>query len=313
MKLSGGIAILTAVLLAGCASAPKQDGAFRQLKGATPEAAFAADLPVESAGEAIAHGDEELAKGKDDHAIYYYVRALDFDAGNPETFYKIGMIHLAKGDAKRAEWAFRLALQRKADHAGAEEELGLILLRRRDYAGAKAALEGAVTHGSGRWPAEDGLGALADLQGEFEAAARHYQAAVAINPGSAQLESNFGYSRYLAGDWDGAEAHYRRAIQNDPKFRQAWQNLGLLQVRRGELEEASETFGQILSRAEAENNVGYLCMIGGDYRKAEAWFRRAVKDSASYYPMAERNLVQVQRLKANEEKGPAAPVKTAGP
>lgn len=308
------IAFGLVTLLAGCAAAPHQEnGAFRDLRGRAPEALFATDLPVESAEEAIALGDEQVAANKVDHALYYYVRALEFDDRNPETFYRIGVLQMGKGDVPRAEAAFRLAMDRNIEHAGAAEGLGLIMLRRRDYGEAQALLESAVIHDAGRWQAEGGLAALADLAGDHARAARYYQSALAKNPGSARLQNNFGYSRYLAGDWEGAESHYREAIQIDPKFRLAWQNLAQIKVRRGDLNGAMETFGQVLSKAEAENNVGYLCMVGGDYPTAEAWFRRAVKDAPSYYPTAERNLEQVQRLHADRRNGSAGAVKTVAP
>jgi Tfp pilus assembly protein PilF len=295
------IALAALLAIAGCSTAPKrQAGAFNQLSGDTPDVVFGTDIPVESAEEAIARADQELAMGKTDHALYHYVRALEFDPKNGDTLHKIGLIHMSKGDSHRAQLAFRFALERNPEHAGAQENLGLLLLRQREYPVARTLLEGAVRKDPQRWQSHAALGALADLRKEFDIAMPHYEAALKLNPRSAQIHNNFGYSRYLVGEWAEAEAHYRRAIQLDPEFRMSWQNLGQLQVRRGQFEEAADTFAHVITKAEAYNNVGYISMVEGNYAMAESYFLLAVKVSPSYYEIAEKNLERLNRIRSDK-------------
>ena len=99
-----------------------------------------------------------------------------------------------------------------------------------------------------------------------------------------------GYSRYMLGEWDEAEKYYRMAVLKDKYFERAWRNLGLLYTRKGNYEEAVTIFARVEGLPEAFNDVGYICMLNGEYEISEAFFKRAIKLSPRYFATANDNL-----------------------
>ncbi|MCK5189685.1 MAG: hypothetical protein KAR12_06480, partial [Methylococcales bacterium] len=48
---------------------------------------------------------------------------------------------------------------------------------------------------------------------------------------------------------------------------------------------------------ESFNNIGYVCMLNGQYDSADIYFRKAIKGSPYYYPEAQKNLAALQDLR----------------
>ncbi len=287
------------LLLVGCASGPQTKSAnqYSELYSGKSELTFSTLMPVESAAEGVARGDKAYAEGKLDLAVFEYIRSLELDPSNAETFFKIGTINFHKNELVKAESAFRLTLARNSAHAGALEGLGLILLQKRDYDQAQEALELAIKHDQRRWKSFSALGILADLRGHFVEARYRYDAALRLSPHNPQIHTNLGYSYYLAGEWRKAESEYSAALAADPTHERAWRNLGQLQTRRGHYEEAYEAFTHGMDEAAAYNTMGYICMNEGQYARAESFFKQAARTSPSYHVAANENLAQLQRLR----------------
>ncbi|MGF2736177.1 tetratricopeptide repeat protein [Marinobacter sp. DUT-1] len=297
-KLAGAGLMATLLFLGGCASGPqvKSGNIYTDLYDGKSELTFSTLMPVESAQEAIARGDAAYRQGKLDEAVFEYIRSLELDPENADTFYKVGAINQHKGALDKAASAFQLALQLEPDHAGALEGLGLMLMKQRQHEKAKTLLEQAVAADENRWQAFNALGIMADLRGEFAAARTYYDRALAISPHNARLHNNLGYSFYLIGHWNRAEYQYQTALNIDPEHERAWRNLGQLYSRLERFDEALEALIKVMPEADAWNTIGYILMNEGNYRQAEEFFSKAAKASPSYHVTANDNLAQVRRL-----------------
>ncbi|MEQ9546197.1 MAG: tetratricopeptide repeat protein [Marinobacter sp.] len=301
-KRMGVCVILTALFLAGCAANPaiKSGSNYKELYEGASELTFSTLMPVESAEEAIARGDAAYRRGKVDEAVFEYIRSLELDPDNADTFYKIGAINLHKEANNKAASAFRLALKKDAKHPGALEGLGLMMMKQREYDQARTMLEQAVEADSNRWQALNALGIMADLHGEFTDARNYYDRALLVAPRNVKLHNNLGYSYYLIGHWERAESQYQTALGLAPGHERTWRNLGQLYTRLERYDEAQEAFSKVMSEADALNTMGYIRMAEEDYRQAEVFFQKAAKASPSYHVKSNENLEQVRRLIARE-------------
>lgn len=294
--------MMTFLALAGCASNPplNSTGRYSGLYSGKSELAFSTLMPVNSAAEGVARGDKAYSEGKLDLAVFEYIRALELDPDDADTFYKIGAVNLEKHAYRKAESAFRLSLTRNPQHGGALEGLGLILLQRREYSQARQLLEQASQQEVKRWQSFSALGILADLRGDFAGARVHYESALGLSPRNPQIHNNLGYSYYLAGEWAKAENEYRAALNADPNHQRAWRNLGQLYTRRGRYFEAFDALSHAMDKAAAYNTIGFICMSEGQYDRAEDFFRKAVRSSPSYHIAANENLEQLRRLRVRK-------------
>ncbi|MDT4866169.1 type IV pilus biogenesis/stability protein PilW [compost metagenome] len=143
----------------------------------------------------------------------------------------------------------------------------------------------------------NGLGVLADLKENFAVSEAYYRLAIQIEPRSPLLQNSLGYSYYLAGHWPEAERAYKQGISYEPTYKALWRNYGLLLARMGRYEEAISAFEQVEKRAEASNDVGYICLVEGKLDEAEQFFRSAIDQSPAHYETAWENLNRVQQIR----------------
>jgi Flp pilus assembly protein TadD len=253
----------------------------------------------------LVQGDQAYRRGDTEKALFHYVTALNLEPDNSDLLYRVGMIHTEMGNLAGAEQAFRKVLQSEPEHAAALEGYGLVLLRQRKYDSAKQVLEQATRLESGRWRAQNGLGVVSDMEQDHALAITYYQLALEQRPAMPMVLNNLGYSYYLAGDWEAAENAFRQAVSSDPKHRKAWSNLGMLYTRKGSYDEAVQAFSSYMSKPEAYNSMGYICMLEGKFDRAEAFFRDAIRLSPSYYEAANQNLARARARLATTPDGKA--------
>jgi tetratricopeptide (TPR) repeat protein len=293
---------MSVLLLAACASTPTQERMgdnYDNLYDGKSQVVYGTEFPAVSPDHAVYRGDEALAKGDLDRALFNYIQALEIGGDSADVLYKIGTIHAARGNSRLAEIAFRWALRMDRDHGGALSGLGILMLKRKDYAQAREFLEQAVT-APAAWRAHNALGVLNDLEQDFDAARSHYEQAVAAAPDNIVVMNNLGYSRYLAGDWKVAEGYFRRILVIDPSYELAWRNLGLVQARQGRYTEAVEAFHKTEDLPEAYNDVGYVSMVAGELDEAQAFFDEALRLAPSYYETASENTQRVRSLRGGQ-------------
>lgn len=273
-----------ALLLAGCAEFPKM------LKDDPAEKID----PAQQVQLAQQRGDAAYLKGDAKGALFHYVSGLKFEPDNIDLMYRVGMVHLENDQLNSADRAFSRILELEPDHAGALEGHGLALLQQRKFDVAKYHLIKAVHIDDKRWRAQNGLGVISDIEKDHALAITYYQLALEQRPDSAMVLNNLGYSRYLAGEWDSAENAFNRAVSIDPQHRKAWSNLGMLYVRKEKYEDALQAFSRLMPKHEAYNSMGYVCMLEGNYTRAEAFFTDAIRFSPKYYKEAQDNLARAR-------------------
>ena len=59
-------------------------------------------------------------------------------------------------------------------------------------------------------------------------------------------------------------------------------------------------FVKVSTDAEANNNLGYIAMMKGDYAKANHYLQEAITLSPHYYKKANDNLKQLEALEINK-------------
>ena len=295
--------ILLALILVGCAAPDGKttqagDERLAQLQGDTALSLAAVLSPVGSAQDAIALGDEAAARGDRDEAVLRYVRAAELEPGDAATIHKIGLMHDEMGNASLAVTAYRMSLEADGNHAPAHESLGLLLMRGRKLDEAGQMLQRAVALDGTRWRSHNGLGILADLDGRFDDAVGHYRAAMALQPASAMVVTNLGYSYYLQSRYDEARTHFEHALVLEPRYFIARRNLAIIHVREREFDKALRLLASGGETAAAYNDVGYLCMLAGEYSAARSFLNRAIALSPTYYARAHENLDTLARREA---------------
>ncbi len=249
------------------------------------------------APSAMKRADQLLQQGSKDEALYYYVRALEFDDKNMEALNKIGEIHAGQGHYGPAEIAYQLALKLEPKNAATLQGLGLLQLKTDRKAEARQSLAAAIALDPGLWRAGNGLGLIADKMGDYLHARQYYESALKAKPNMPMLMNNLGYSKYLSGDWQGALRLFNEVSILDAKYNPAWLNQGLLYARLGNDAAALQAFTHVLDEADAYNNLGYIYMMNNNPPAAYECFQKAISLSPTYHRLANENL---KRLSASE-------------
>jgi len=279
-------------LLSGCATTPDIDTnnqAGAELNDKSLDVLFATEFPVESEEDALARAARALHEGEVDKALFFYVRALQFQPDNVELLAHIGEIQMWRKNYTLASRAFLTARSYDVSHARSLEGLGLIHMAKGMHEQAVDELNLAIESDARLWRAHNALGMYDDKSGDFAAAQLHYDAALSVNPDAAQVLNNRGYSKFLAGDLDGAVLDLYDAAESQA-FPLAWANLGKLYATQGWYDDAITTYKHVMSEAHALNNTGYAAIENGDFTQAKLYLNEAIRLSPTYFPAAEDNL-----------------------
>ena len=251
--------------LTGCSTVNADKADVDGEQNSTEMLLKSAGLSADSVDEALSKAAKATQEGQMDLAQLFYVKAYELEPKNLKVL----------------------------------EQYGLLLLKDRKYALAKATLEQVVAKQQS-WSAYNGLGIIANVQGEFPKAEALFRKADTILPNSPELLNNIGFALYSAYRFPEALAYYSKALQINPNFKKAIYNYALLQARLGKYDIAYDAFVKVASEEEANNNVGYIAMERGDYKKANNYFQEAIRLSPEYYKKANDNL---KRLAILEKRG----------
>ncbi|MBA4501422.1 tetratricopeptide repeat protein [Marinobacterium marinum] len=312
--IGAGVLVLL-LLLGGCAGqstmdADMADGGNEAFYEGKPVAVYAGLPRADTARQGVIMGDQALARGDTDEALYHYVQALELNDESAMAYFRIGQIHLGRDNEQLASLALRSVLRIDPEHIGALTALGVLHLKHNRYADATDDLNRAVALDRQRFDADEeqnfdarsparaynGLGVLADLDGNTTEAQRLYRISLSIRPAAADTLNNLGYSYYLDSRWQEAGVEFRKALEVTSDFEQAWRNLGLVYTRQQRYLAALNALEQVMDTAQAHNDIGYVCMLDGRYALAKQYFEKALTLSPTFYPKAQANLTYVERL-----------------
>lgn len=256
------------------------------------------DPDVHTEEQAVLKAEEALAEGKADSALFYFVKALQYNPKNIKVLERIAEIHSHSNHPELALKVYKDILAIDSQHTIANEYVGLNLLENGRNNKAEEHLNIAVGKNNTSWKAHNGLGIIADLQHDTEKAITHYEEALAIEPSSPMLLNNLGYSYYLAGDVNKAKVLFNQALNFDNKYKRAIQNLALIYIKSGNFTHAAALFNRIMPVHDTFNNIGYLAMLNGQYDAADEYLNRAIDECPVYFSKAQENLKTLSEIKA---------------
>lgn len=312
--------VLMMGVLSGCQTmGPDAPSGFRSVYSGDNSVLYQVQKEINSPNQAMLMAARAYQGGDLDLALFQYLRALELDPKRYEALVWVGRIHKERGNNELAEMAFGEVLANEPGNVDGLTELGLLNLSMRQHEQAQGLLLKAVGEDQHRLggrqevgladvgtlkvdnksplKAYNGLGVLSDLRDDFPKAEAFYRLAMQIEPRSPLVQNSLGYSYYLAGHWVEAESAYKRGIGYEPGYHPLWRNYGLLLARMGRYEEAISAFEQVEKRAEASNDVGYICLVEGKLDEAEQFFRSAIEQSPAHYETAWENLNRVQQIR----------------
>jgi Flp pilus assembly protein TadD len=249
---------------------------------------------------AIKKAQTAQTQGRTDNALFYYVKALQF---SPKNIYVLEQIATLYQQTNQTEFALKIyqeLVKINDNHLLANEILGLHDLKNHLHSQAKQHLQRVLAQDDNRWQAHNGLGIIADVNKEFILAITHYQKALSLHPNSAMLLNNIGYSYYLRGDNKTAKDYFNQALHFDSQYAAAIQNLALIEIKNQHYAAAISLLNQMMKPYESYNNVGYICLLKGDYEEAENYLRQAIDESPYYFSKAQENLEQLKFLRSHE-------------
>jgi len=304
---------VTAVLLiaiGGCASSRTAPGADKAAPAATkPEEAKAASASTKDAkgySDAVQRGDAAWQAQDFDRAIYFYVQAMDKSPGDAGTLAKIGTIEDARGNAVLAERAFEMSHRANPEEPRIAERLARLYLKSGKVDNASEIYTQVLAADPNRTRALDGMGEVYLARSDYGQAILYFDLALkADKPDVAAVLTHRGYAKLRSRDLVGAEADLRSALsvpQRDDTWiaprDDAWRYLGDVLILRSDAAGALESLLNVMSTAEAFNEMGVTLMDVKKYKDAREYFMKAISASAAWFESAQRNLALVdERLR----------------
>jgi len=267
---------------------------------------------VKSKEQSLLLAQQEVQNNNLEKSLFYYIQALEFDNEDVDILYTIGDIQNTLDSPELAVRAFKQVLIIKPDHITALAQVGIYYLEHRNMDKAKETLERTVKLDQQRLDknastkhfialdeqspilAYNALAVLSDLGGSHDYAREIFNLLIPISENSSLIYTNMGYSYYLSHHYILAENYYKKALDVNSTYERAKLNLGLIYVRTGQYNKSIQLFKQVMTTAEAYNDIGYFLLLDGRYQEAEYFLQNAVDLSPTYFEKGHINLENVQ-------------------
>ena len=280
-----GIAAVLITVLSGCETAPPE------LPRVSVHPAIEPAVPgtLELAERALA--DRRYGDAKE-----ILDRVLVSEPNNPRATLVISELLLAAGSPKQAAGTFEQLVDSPQVKSRALQGHGISLMLLGDRKNGVESLRTAVREDPTLWRAWNALGYYHDFHGDWAAAAESYAMALDGNPHSALIYNNRGYSMLMQRRLEEAVSDLNRAVRIDPDLEVAQENLRLALAWSGRYVHAMSGVPK-REMARVLNNVGFVALLRGDYRNAEAYLLRAMERDPSYNEVASRNLGYLNQVR----------------
>ena len=249
-----------------------------------PEYAFVAPPPLlperaenrpRTVAEEVALADTLRDGGELPEAVWHYVRGLQLDRVSPMPRQRLGYMQLSR-DIKRAENIFVRLVAEHPELVSGHVGLGLARIALDKPEEARASFATALQLDPDSVVGHMGLGVADDRLGNHELARVHYERATELDPYRYMILNNLGMSHLISGNFEEAADAFDEAIFLEPRDPVLYNNLGIARARQGRYEAALESFREFSNEADALNNVGYVCLVNGDYEHAQDFLERSL-------------------------------------
>jgi Tfp pilus assembly protein PilF len=268
--------------------------------------------PIESKTEMIALAKTQEQDNQLEKAIFYYIQALEVDNQDVDVFCQIGNLQNRLHNPDLANRAYKRALEINPHYIPVLAQMGIYYLEQQMLGKASEFLKRTVLLDQQRLNNKDIDSALVeldqispllaynayavvnDLDNRHEYAREIFNLLLKRHENESLIFTNLGYSYYLTNNYVLAQSNYKKALDVNPSFEQAKLNLGLIYVRNGQYSKAVQLFKQVMTYAQAYNDIGYFLMLDGRYKEAEYFLQTAIDYSPSYYVKGNINLDNVQ-------------------
>jgi Tfp pilus assembly protein PilF len=295
LLLKRGALILSLPLLIACNPTDIKQTERQEDKQQAEALLKSVGLKVSSVDDALLKAQKAEQESKMDLAQLYYIKAFELAPTNIQVLQAMVDLYIKINQYELAEVSLKLMLKQQPTNINFIEQYGLLQLQQRKWAEAKKKLMVVVSK-QASWQAYNGLGVLASLQHETLDAEQYFRKADQLAPHSPDILNNIGFSLYSSNQLVEAGLFYDKALAINPTFKKALYNSALLQAKLEHYDLAYRIFVGISSEAEANNNLGYILMMKGDYAAAYNYLQEAIRLSPQYYKKANDNLMRLKQL-----------------
>ncbi len=131
-----------------------------------------------------------------------------------------------------------------------------------------------------------------------------------LDPDNPDILNDLGYAYVMAGEIEQGEALLEQAYALDPGKERTINNLALAAGLAGRYQESLALYEQVMTKAEAQANLGYICAQRGEGQRALAYYSRALDLDPKLKPAAEA-LAQLAEMKQEVDRERPATVQWA--
>jgi Flp pilus assembly protein TadD len=236
-------AMLTGVLLSGCAGGLQDNALLSSLSSAKP-----ADT---SEPAATSKSDLEKATG-------YWAKEFANNPRNIDAAVNYAKNLKAMGEKDRAMAVLQQASIYNSDHKGLASEYGRSALENDQAQLAEKLLARADDPLKPDWKVISAQGAAIAKQGRHRDAVPLFERALALSPDNPSILNNLGMAQAMNGDAAKAETNLRRASELPGAPPRVRQNLALVLGLQGKFDEAKQIAGADLPPEKAAASIAYL-------------------------------------------------------
>ncbi|HNV69442.1 MAG TPA: tetratricopeptide repeat protein [Candidatus Ozemobacteraceae bacterium] len=188
--------------------------------------------------------------------------------------FKLGRLYLRNRNHPEACRAYRQILQHDADNLQARVELALCEAQQRHFDEAQCLLEDALAREPASLAVLLACSRVHEWQGHVEQQISFLLRAANAAPRRHDIHLQLAELLRRYGDFSGAIAEYRRALELQADLESARFALGVLLMKRGELNEATDHFQQIVSRNPSAHDAYFN--LGQCHAQRRQWQQAAI-------------------------------------
>ena len=177
-------------------------------------------------------------EGKDEDAIDEYVRAVELNKKDYDSYYEISFLLNKIGKIDESEEMLKNLLSKKPDYFKASILLGNILYDKEQFKKAVNVYLDALKYNPEIYELYYGLGMSYTRLNDFQTALEYYRRAAVINSMLYHARFNIAQINLITGELEKAENNFIECLQNKDTEPEAYYYLAIISLLKGEKERA---------------------------------------------------------------------------